>query len=712
MGCNSSTSLPSNNNNNNNKTKKNKYKNISSSSSSILNNITYDDGISQNITINEPLKTLERHDFNDFTYVQTGGAGKVFLASRKNDNKKYAMKFFGYTSKQPKLNDIEREITLMQALKGIPNVVQIEGKFMDSKEGYVPNRIYDQPYPVIVMEALEGGDLFERIQLPDDIMTERFLASAFRGVIEALHHMHQRCLIHRDLKLENLIYATKASNSPIKVVDFGMMMKVSSPTGIFMSLNVEGTAGYCAPESYLKRQYSCQSDVWQAGCCLYSMLSGFAAFPQDDITKITSAQYSPMVGIGWDTISEPAKDLIRHILVKDPNKRYTTTDILAHEWLQGNAPTVELDSGYRKRISKLALRIKMKILFLDENIQTLSKTRKELLIKTLPFLENQQKRAYECKYNSSSQSSGSIPGLNSQSTIHFNTNDQKTQLNQLSTSPSTIKQKDGSSSHASDINSNDPNLKQKIKYLKTGLLYSISPFGPSDNAKVVVRKTASYTLGTKIPCNNNNNNNNNSSNNSNNNNNQIMNHRSNSIHTNSAEPNSMNILRRISDTSLYNTHNNYPSSWTNINLSKINFTNFVIILEKVDLPQLATQAVFDIFDKEGTGVIDMKEFLLTIMTLHPHNSSNEIDAVHLFFNFFDVKESGYIDLEDIKLVVGCLLAEDIQNQSNQGEPITVKNVEELFHTIDQEKRGKINFEEFQVFFNTVLRSTTIISTHS
>ena len=71
-------------------------------------------------------------------------------------------------------------------------------------------------------------------------------------------------------------------------------------------------------------------------------------------------------------------------------------------------------------------------------------------------------------------------------------------------------------------------------------------------------------------------------------------------------------------------------------------------------------------------------------------------------------------MEDIKLVVGCLLAEDIQNQSkfDQTEPITVNHVEELFRAIDQEKRGKINFEEFQVFFNTVLRSTTLISSHS
>ena len=540
------------------------------------------------------------------------------------------MKFFGYTPKQPKLQEIEREMNLMQSLKGIPNIVQIEGTIQDSIDGYVTNRIYDSSYPIIVMEALEGGDLFERLQLPGDVMTERFIASAFRGIIEALSLIHQKCFIHRDLKLENLVYATKELNSIIKMVDFGMMMKVSSPNGIFISLKVEGTAGYCAPESYLKRQYSCQSDVWQAGCCLYSMLSGFAAFPQDDIQKITSGQYSPMVGIGWDTISESAKDLLRHILVRDPQKRYTTSDILAHEWLQGQAPEIELDSGYRKRISKLALRIKMKMLFLDENIQSISKARKELLIKTLPFLDNNnQKKIYECKHNSSSQSSGSLPGLNSQS-INLNiieskrisstslsppqspssTSIKQSKLSNSSTTSSSNNNNNNNNSESNDP-TNDPNLKQKIKYLKTGLLYSISPFAIPENSKIKVRKTASYTIGTSSNKNlthsnhsDNNNGNNNGGNSSNNNNNN---------NNNNSEPNSMNILRRISDSSIYQ---NYNSSWRNINLSKINFTNFMIILEKVDLPQLATQAVFNIFDKEGTGVIDMKEFLLTIMTLH------------------------------------------------------------------------------------------------
>jgi hypothetical protein len=118
----------------------------------------------------------------------------------------------------------------------------------------------------------------------------------------------------------------------------------------------------------------------------------------------------------------------------------------------------------------------------------------------------------------------------------------------------------------------------------------------------------------------------------------------------------------------------------------------------------------------------------------------------LFFNFFDVKETGllvyplisaithssslpfpdagYIDLEELKLIVGCLLADEMTQASSSStpfssapsptppeaaEPITVKNVEELFHTIDQNGSGKINFEEFLNFFETILRSPTLIS---
>lgn len=77
------------------------------------------------------------------------------------------------------------------------------------------------------------------------------------------------------------------------------------------------------------------------------------------------------------------------------------------------------------------------------------------------------------------------------------------------------------------------------------------------------------------------------------------------------------------------------------------------------------------------------------------------------------QSSGYIDLEELKLIVGCLLADEIQSATSSedavGAPITVRNIEELFNTIDQNGNDKINYEEFNTFFETILRSPTIIT---
>jgi hypothetical protein len=86
--------------------------------------------------------------------------------------------------------------------------------------------------------------------------------------------------------------------------------------------------------------------------------------------------------------------------------------------------------------------------------------------------------------------------------------------------------------------------------------------------------------------------------------------------------------------------------------------------------------------------------------------------------------AGYIDLEELKLIVGCLLVDEIKSTATAPEnggagaettaagAITVKHIEDLFHTIDQDGTGKIDFEEFNVFFETILRSPTLLSTSS
>ena len=126
----------------------------------------------------------------------SGGWGTVYGATRNSDGKKVAMKFFGYTQRPPVSSEINREISLMASLSGIPGVVQLEGVFEDTVSGLVQNKRYLQAYPVIVMEMVEGGDLFDRIAQRTTV-SEGYLADAFKSAMEALKGIHSRNFVHR-----------------------------------------------------------------------------------------------------------------------------------------------------------------------------------------------------------------------------------------------------------------------------------------------------------------------------------------------------------------------------------------------------------------------------------------------------------------------------------------------------------------------------------
>jgi serine/threonine protein kinase len=106
------------------------------------------------------------------------------------------LKFFGYEGKKPELDSILNEIRIMKDLTGIEGVVGFHGIFMDTVTGIQPGKKHRKAFPVIVMENLSGGELFDRIQIRGE-MTEHSLAILFRHVIVTMQQMHNRCYIHR-----------------------------------------------------------------------------------------------------------------------------------------------------------------------------------------------------------------------------------------------------------------------------------------------------------------------------------------------------------------------------------------------------------------------------------------------------------------------------------------------------------------------------------
>jgi serine/threonine protein kinase len=313
-----------------------------------------------------------------------------------------------------------------------------------------------------------------------------------------------------------------------------MMMRILEPAGIFVGLHVEGTPGYCAPESHTKKHYTSKTDVWQAGCCLYSMLSGLAAFAADTPELVVEGKYAPMTGLAWDSISENAKDLVRKILTKDPKVRLSTAEILEHPWLQeGGAPEQELDAGYSKRIRKLALVHKMRTLFTDKDIQESSKMRRQSLVAALPFLNNEETKAAEAP--GPKRDGGLLPQCANDDRLFF----------------------------------------QKLKLLKSGVLYAVSPFAVNEDTKHKSRRTR----------------------------------RANSFGADDVEEDDrISVNRRTSDSSMFMKNH---SSWKDFDLANITYPNFVSILHKVDLGQLANRQVFDIFDIEKSGTISVRRLRMT-----------------------------------------------------------------------------------------------------
>lgn len=144
--------------------------------------------------------------------------------------------------------------------------------------------------------------------------------------------------MHRDLKPENILLASPDDDVLCKVGDFGLsrLFPEGGPreqkTGTLC-----GTPGYVAPEVLNREPYSYGVDVWSLGVILYITMCGFPPFPldmqADSLKKVKTADFS-FPSPYWDDISEQSKDLIRRMIVVDPEKRAKIEDVLAHPFLQ------------------------------------------------------------------------------------------------------------------------------------------------------------------------------------------------------------------------------------------------------------------------------------------------------------------------------------------------------------------------------------------
>jgi serine/threonine protein kinase len=198
--------------------------------------------------------------------------------------------------------------------------------------------VYTSPSAVyLVMELLQGGDLFDRIVLKgryNEVEARRIM----RRLLAAIYYLHEeRHVVHRDLKPENILLQSRDSDVDIQLTDFGLAKSV---TGSDCLKTFCGTPLYFAPEILQRRntvmgrgRYNKQADMWSLGVILYILLSGSQPFDGDQWMNSPSTTPVDFPEEFWSGVSEPARDLVRRMLVEDPRRRITAQAACTHPWI-------------------------------------------------------------------------------------------------------------------------------------------------------------------------------------------------------------------------------------------------------------------------------------------------------------------------------------------------------------------------------------------
>ena len=226
-----------------------------------------------------------------------------------------------------------------------PNVVRLE-------------EVYESPTAIyLVQELCLGGDLFDRLDAQEDVhYTEAKCARLIKQIVDAVRYIHDRGIIHRDLKLENFMFSNESAGSELRMIDFGLSKHFSNGD---VQDEAVGSAYTCAPE-VIRGKYNERADEWSIGVITYLLLSGetpFGGAGEEDISPmqtraaILSANYVFEPDYIWENVSKEAIDFIQSLLVTDPNKRPTVKDLQKSEWLtkwansDNDAEAKELSAG-------------------------------------------------------------------------------------------------------------------------------------------------------------------------------------------------------------------------------------------------------------------------------------------------------------------------------------------------------------------------------
>ncbi|XP_034036437.1 LOW QUALITY PROTEIN: serine/threonine-protein kinase Nek1 [Thalassophryne amazonica] len=255
--------------------------------------------------------------FEKLKNIGEGSFGKAILVRSKEDGHQYVIKEIGICRMSSKERQESRKEVAVLANMSHPNIVQYKESFEEGGCLY------------IVMDYCEGGDLFKKINSQKGVLfSEEQILDWFVQICLALKHVHDRKILHRDIKSQN-IFLTK--DGTIQLGDFGIARVLNNT--VELAKTCIGTPYYLSPEICENKPYNNKSDVWALGCVLYEMCTLKHAFEAGNmknlVLKIIRGSYPP-VSVHY---SQDLRALLGQLFKRSPRERPSVNSILDKPFL-------------------------------------------------------------------------------------------------------------------------------------------------------------------------------------------------------------------------------------------------------------------------------------------------------------------------------------------------------------------------------------------
>lgn len=267
-----------------------------------------------------------------------GSFGKVYMASQVLTNRVVAIKCLDKKAvkEDNRKNKILHELLMFKSLADHPNVTQIYEVFENKK------------YFFFVMEYASGGDLLQLMKRKNRL-TEHAARGIFIQLVRGLKYIHSKGILHRDIKLDNILLIEADGDVKAKICDFGVSRFVKDREVINEQC---GTPAYIAPEIIKKKGYKGFTvDIWSLGVLLYAMVMGAMPFKASSIDGLHEKIINRDCEMDDPEVTQEALNLIERMLTINPDKRITLDEIIGHDWLK-NDPRMNILQKQTKELAK------------------------------------------------------------------------------------------------------------------------------------------------------------------------------------------------------------------------------------------------------------------------------------------------------------------------------------------------------------------------